>query len=144
MNHKPTEVALAIIAQQNNYLVQLRDNIPTIVHPATWALFGGHLELGETPESALVREIKEEINYEVTSFVKFATYAEKSVIRHVFHIPLTTNMENLTLYEGWDFALVTPSIIISGQHYSPKAKAVKPFANIHQQILLDFLSTKTA
>lgn len=37
-------VAIAIIYRQGEFLVQLRDNTPKIVHPGCWALFGGHLE----------------------------------------------------------------------------------------------------
>ena len=137
--HECIEVAIAIIYQKGKFLLQLRDNIPTIVHPGCWALFGGHLESGESPESAIRREIKEEINYDISSFSKFACYEEQSVIRHVYSIPLTVEFESLTLAEGWDFALVSPQTIISGSCYSPKAKIVRPFADIHHQILLDFL-----
>jgi hypothetical protein len=38
------EVAIAIIARKGKFLIQLRDDIPTIVYPGYWALFGGHLE----------------------------------------------------------------------------------------------------
>lgn len=133
------EVAIAIIYQQEKFLIQLRDNIPTIVHPASWALFGGHLETGETPESALKREIKEEIDYDVSQFSKFNCYEDKKVIRHVFHLPLTVKIEDLTLKEGWDFALVPFEVIYKGYYYSDKAKQIRPFANIHKRILLDFL-----
>ena len=137
--YNPITVAIAIIHQEGKFLLQLRDNIPNIVHPGCWALFGGHLETGETPESALVREIKEEINYDIPSFAKFACYDKQSVIRHVYSIPLSVEFESLTLGEGWDFALVSPQTIINGSCYSQKAKTVRPFADIHRQILLDFL-----
>lgn len=141
LNQKIT-VAIAIIYQEGKFLLQLRDNIPNIVHPGCWALFGGHLETGETPESALKREIKEEINYDVANFTKFACYQDQSIIRHVYSMPLTVEFAHLTLGEGWDFALVSPQTIIDGSCYSQKAKAVKPFADIHRQILLDFLSSE--
>lgn len=132
-------VAIAIIYREGKFLVQLRDNIPTIIHPGCWALFGGHLEIGETPESALIREIKEEINYDISTFSKFACYEEKKVIRHVYSVPLTVGIEELKLEEGWDFAFVSPQIISEGCCYSQKAREIKPFADTHRQILLDFL-----
>jgi len=57
-------VALAILEQDGRFLMQLRDDIPTILYPGVWGLFGGHLEAGESPEIGLKRELKEEINYE--------------------------------------------------------------------------------
>lgn len=93
---------------------------------------------GEKPESALRREIKEEINYDISTFSEFGRYEDKRVIRHVYSLPLTVGIENLTLGEGWDFALVSPQIIHLGSYYSEKAKQIKPFADIHRKILLDF------
>ena len=62
----------------------------SIIYPNCWALlFGGHIEERETPELALIREIKEEINYDVVTFFQFNIYQNKNVIRHVFHFPLT-------------------------------------------------------
>jgi hypothetical protein len=51
------EVALAMLHRQNRWLMQLRDDIPGIVAPGCWGLFGGHLVPGETPEQALRREL---------------------------------------------------------------------------------------
>jgi len=48
---QPIQVAIAILHRQGQFLLQLRDNIPGIVYPGHWGLFGGHLELGETPQS---------------------------------------------------------------------------------------------
>ena len=49
------EVALAMLHLEGRWLMQLRDDIPTIVAPGCWGLFGGHLDPGETPEQALRR-----------------------------------------------------------------------------------------
>ena len=57
-------VALAMLERQGRWLLQLRDDIEGIVHPGTWALFGGHLEAGESPEIALRRELLEEIHWQ--------------------------------------------------------------------------------
>lgn len=50
----------------------------------TWGLFGGHLEEGETPEEALVREIKEELAYEIRNATKFTVMPPDDSPLHVY------------------------------------------------------------
>ncbi len=135
---KQIEVAIAIIYQSNQFLMQLRDDIPTIRYPGKWGLFGGHIELGETPEIALIRELKEEINLDVEQVQKFGIYPDNEVLRHVFSVPLNVDIEQLTLNEGWDFKLISPTEIKEGKAFSSKA-GIKPLGERHQQILLDFI-----
>ena len=142
MNKKLVEVAIAILYRQDQFLMQLRDNIPGIAYPGCWGLFGGHLEPDETPEIALQRELQEEIGYSPPAVVKFGNYSESQVCRHVYHAPLTVEMNQLVLKEGWDMGLVTPEEIRRGERYSEQAGQVRPLGQPHQRILLDFLKNK--
>ncbi|MEY4355584.1 MAG: hypothetical protein RLZZ89_652, partial [Cyanobacteriota bacterium] len=54
---KCPEVALAMLKREGRWLLQLRDDIDGIVYPGTWALFGGHIERGESPAQAVQREL---------------------------------------------------------------------------------------
>ncbi|MFW6359399.1 MAG: NUDIX hydrolase [Chroococcales cyanobacterium] len=141
MNKLPVTVAIAILSQNGQFLMQLRDNIPGIIFPGHWGFFGGHLEPGENPEEALKRELFEEIGYNVPESSLFRTYTTSEVIRHVFHVPLTVTLDALELYEGWDMALFTPAEIEQGSRYSPQANQVCPLGIPHQQIMLDFIET---
>jgi 8-oxo-dGTP pyrophosphatase MutT (NUDIX family) len=133
-------VAIAILYQENKFLMQLRDNIPNILYPGYWGLFGGHIEAGETPEIALRREILEEINYELPQkFDEFGCYGDDRVIRHVFHAPLLVELDQLVLSEGWDMGLLTLEDISQGSCYSTVAGEVRPIGTVHQRILLDFM-----
>jgi 8-oxo-dGTP pyrophosphatase MutT (NUDIX family) len=140
MNNEKVHVAIAILYQDNKFLMQLRDNIPNILYPGHWALFGGHIEPGETPDEAVQREILEEIGYTLPSFVEFGCYPDDRVMRHVFHAPLLLQFDQLVLNEGWDMALLTPQDIRKGKFYSPNAGEVRPLGSAAQQILLDFMS----
>ncbi|MGF1541679.1 MAG: NUDIX domain-containing protein [Pleurocapsa sp.] len=135
-------VAMAIIYQQGKFLMQLRDNIPGILYPGVWGLFGGHLELGESPEIGLKRELIEEINYSVELVEKFACYGDKKIIRHIFHLPLLVEIEALELNEGWDLGLVSTEDILRGYCYSERAGEERPLGDTHQKILLDFIDSK--
>ena len=54
------QIAMALLIQEGKYVVQKRDDIPTIAEPGKLSLWGGALEGNETPEEAVIREIKEE------------------------------------------------------------------------------------
>jgi len=135
-----TEVAIAILYQRDQFLLQLRDNIPNIAYPGHWGLFGGHIELDELPEIAVVRELQEEICYSPTEVVKFGIYEDDRALRHVFAAPLTVGITDLTLLEGWDLGLFTRSEIEQGERFSNRANQLQPLGAIHQRILLDFIN----
>jgi 8-oxo-dGTP diphosphatase len=135
----PIEVAIAILPYEGKFLMQLRDNIPTILYPGLWGLFGGHIEAGETPEIAVEREVLEEIGYQLKDPKKFGCYSDDRVIRHIFYAPLTVGLDKLVLTEGWDFGLITPAQIEAGVAYSAIAGEERPIGTVHQQIMLDFM-----
>jgi 8-oxo-dGTP pyrophosphatase MutT (NUDIX family) len=57
----PHFAAALITDEAGRYLMQLRDDKPAILHPGAWGLFGGHIEPGEDPRDAVLREVEEEI-----------------------------------------------------------------------------------
>jgi len=137
------EVAIAILHHNQQFLLQLRDNIPNIAAPGRWAFLGGHLEPGETPSQALHRELLEEINYTLTvPPIKFGEYPDQRVQRHVFACSLTVSLEELTLREGWDWGWVTPEDVVRGDRHSPIAQEVRPISVLHRKILLDFMKSQ--
>ncbi|MUL37391.1 NUDIX hydrolase [Gloeocapsopsis dulcis] len=142
MNDQKIHVAIAILYCQNQFLMQLRDNIPGILYPGHWGLFGGHIERGEVPEVAVIRELQEEISYTPPVILNFGCYNDSKVVRHVYHAPLTVELDRLVLNEGWDMGLLTPQQILHGECYSAKAGEYKPLGTPHQKILLDFLKLK--
>ena len=140
MSEQRVKVAIAILYQNNHFLMQLRDDFPDIAFPGCWGFFGGHLELDESPEEGVRRELLEEIGYAPPQLDLFSHHADDRVLRYIYHAPLTTSIEELVLTEGQDIGLCSPEDVRRGYRYSSKVDQERPLGKPHQAILLDFLA----
>ena len=133
------EVALAMLQQEGLWLMQLRDEIPTIVAPGCWGLFGGHLEPGETPEQALWRELMEEISWQPPAMELVLVHHLHRRTAHVFRAVLSVPMQQLQLREGQDMALVSSDDLLAGSIWSARLGCHRPLADglteVMQQVL---------
>lgn len=84
---------IILINNKKEFLFQLRDNNPEIVHPGKWSLFGGGIDDGEEILIGLEREIKEEIPDCLVEDIKFVGkgYVE---IKDLNLVNYWTNKEN--------------------------------------------------
>ena len=79
----------AILLLSDRYVLQLRDDIPTIADPGKWTLFGGLLNEGEDPLIGVRREVFEELSikpleYKPLWFEDCYAPFEKEVVRAWF------------------------------------------------------------
>ncbi len=87
-------------------LLQLRDDIPGIVHPGRWALPGGALEPGEDAEDALRREVLEETGIRVEGARPLLDVVDEfrdggdGRLIHVFHVEYTGPAAGIVCGEG--------------------------------------------
>jgi 8-oxo-dGTP pyrophosphatase MutT (NUDIX family) len=142
MTERRKEVAVAILYQDNQFLMQLRDDLPTIIYPGHWAFFGGHIEPGEDPYAAVQRELLEEISYSPPRLMPFKRWDDGSVIRHFFHAELTVALAALQLQEGQDMGLCSVADIQRGYKYSPVVGEDRPLGAPHQWMLLQFIESQ--
>lgn len=83
-----TQTVLAYIDINDQYLLLYRNKKKVDVNKGKWIGVGGHVEKDETPDQALVREIKEETGYNVKHFVK----------RGIVYFSCETMKEEMHLY----------------------------------------------
>ncbi len=105
--HIKHKVALMILYDsEKRFLLQCRTDDAKYL-PGYWALFGGRIEEGETPEQAVRREIFEELHYMVKSPMLFIERAyvvdDVNGYMYVFIEEFHGEKRNLRLNEGKDF-----------------------------------------
>lgn len=87
--------ASAVLVVDGRFALQLRDHhAPT--WPNRWGLFGGHIERGESSRDAVVREILEELELDVSDAEHLADFGPV----RVFVSDVTSQWPRSVLHEG--------------------------------------------
>lgn len=122
---------IALISNpEDKLLVHLRDDKDWIAHPSLWAFIGGVVEVGEDPRSAILREVKEEVNLSATNanpIYKLVDVEGSGNLITVFEIFTSSLLSELTLNEGQDFGFFSPLEILQ----KPLVPFAKDLINIH-------------
>lgn len=127
--------AIILENEKGEFLLYLRDNKPGIPFPDHWDLIGGHVEEGETPEEALVREVKEELGLDLKKYRYYKTFEcltgdAYANLKYIYTGKITIPIEEITLYEG-----------VRAQYFSREEIPGVKFANILKSIVLDYMNT---
>jgi 8-oxo-dGTP diphosphatase len=113
MNKKIIEVVAAVIISNDKYFVAQRANKGELA--LKWEFPGGKIEQDETPENALIRELKEElnINIQVNDYITtvFHEYNSFYLKMHAYYAEIIDG--SIFLNEHLDFKWVNRSQILN-------------------------------
>ncbi len=125
MTEPSRQVAVGLIVDDDGrLLLQHRDSDPSISGAGLWGFFGGHLEPGEAPSRAFLREMTEELGWRPRHFEHYLTTDApplpgdkdygRGVVSHVFAAHLDVPPDELPLGEGQAMALYAPDQLPDG------------------------------
>jgi 8-oxo-dGTP pyrophosphatase MutT (NUDIX family) len=124
----------------DSYLLQLRDFKSSIIYPGHWGAFGGAMEEGESPETAICRELIEEIGYKPEVFNFFRqSYKDKHKLNvHIFYSNMSISTSELYLMEGADMGMFTKEEILTKNLYSQKLGKAFPIVPLLSEMFDNF------
>jgi len=131
------EIAAIILENdKGEFLLALRDDKSWIPFPNHWDLIGGHVEEGETPEEALVREVKEELDIDIKEYTFYKKYEcltgdAYENTKYIYSGKINIPIEEVTLLEGQ-----------RPQYFRKEEIPDVKFANIIKSIVLDYINDK--
>jgi 8-oxo-dGTP diphosphatase len=125
--------AIILENDRGEFLLALRDNKSWIPFPNHWDLIGGHVEEGETPEEALVREVKEELDIDIKEYAFFKkieclTGDAYENIKYIYTGKINLPLDEITLLEGE-----------RAQYFTREEIPDLKFANIIKSVLMDYI-----
>ena len=143
-----TQVAVAVIHYQSEYLLGFRESSQ---HQGNrYEFVGGKIESYESPSSALIREVKEEVDIDIEHNViiklgrLYHDYGDKQVALHVYQVALTVeqyedNKKRDLGSEGQAITWVTKEKLLAGLYPLPAAnKPILTWLQLPQNIVITY------
>lgn len=87
------QTVMIYLEKENQYLMLYRNKKEKDINKNKYIGVGGHVEKGETPDQALIREVKEETGLDLLSFIK----------RGLVYFVLNGYEEEMYIYTSLDF-----------------------------------------
>lgn len=114
----PIYAGAVVTCPNGSILCQLRDDKPGIKFPGFWTCSpGGHVEPGEPPHSAIIRELHEEFEIEVVNLKSLLTITEYEYtvqgVYHAFTAELVTPVEEVRCNEGQCIRFYRPEEVLN-------------------------------
>ena len=97
---KKITVGVFLVNPENQVLLHLRDNKPTVFMSGMWTGLGGSIEDNETAEEAVFRELMEEISYRPKELYYLIGYLQPDRVVHIYFSFTDVASNSLILNEG--------------------------------------------
>ncbi|HSH55737.1 MAG TPA: NUDIX domain-containing protein [Candidatus Limnocylindrales bacterium] len=104
---------IILVREDGSLILQVRDNKPGITNPGLISTFGGHIEAGEEPIDAAVREINEETNLGLKKEqLQFYRKCRKTKEVHgedwdvYYFVATPVSEKNLKVFEGEGYTII--------------------------------------
>lgn len=128
-------IGAVVCAPNGMVLCQLRDNFPWIICPGMWCCCpGGHLEPGELPETAVLRELREEFEIEVADLKPLLIHVEKTGeyqgTYYSFVANLVTPIEEVKCNEGVRAEFFHPAEAVTFQQHPVSRLFLRAYMNL--------------
>jgi len=128
--------AIILENDRGEFLLALRDNKAWIPFPNHWDLIGGHVEEGETPEEALIREFKEELGLDLRDYKFYKEFEclegdAFENIKYIYTGKINIPIDEITLHEGQ-----------KAQYFTKEEIPDVKFANIIKSVVMDYINQK--
>ena len=135
----PQYAGAVVVDSQNNILCQLRDNKPEIQFPRFWTCSpGGHIESGENPNEAIIRELREEFEIEVENLKKLTviheTKKETQGTYHAFTADLASPLDHLKCNEGQKACFYSPEEVLKLRLHPVSLKIFKEYLSLERTL----------
>lgn len=92
--------SIIFLDDRHRILLLLRDDRDDIPYPGMWDVPGGHVDPGETPRECIVREMKEEMEIELTDFNLFSVMEFADRVEFVYWKKQNLVPSEIPLHEG--------------------------------------------
>ena len=119
-------------SKTNSVLLHLRDD-KALVNPNQWGFFGGRSEAEENPVQCFVRELKEELDIDLTEneIVPLCDYfnEKRGIWRYVFYVRSEIDKSQVKLGEGADLDWISLDKVFEYDLTGKTRRDIKFFIN---------------